>query len=301
LVTQSLAWGAAIAVHLILLVLASRTEPSLENWAAAMAAVIHADLAEQAPIAIDAAQRPPAPEEVQPEPESAPVPDSTPEVVTEVAEFVDEAARPEPVPSIVRPSRDTSSAEIEAPADPPANPAEPAQAAQAGQAGQVLTADPETAGPVDLTDNSFVAGTASAYVGGATTSAGTGIAPVSMSAVNRDGEAVAGTSAAAAQPPAEARRRRSRARPVQLQGGEWNCDWPAAALAQDIYEQAVVVRVVVDSAGDVVDASAAADPGYGFADAAIACARQRRFTPARNDDGENVRATSPPIRVRFTR
>ena len=48
---HSSAWALALGLHCLLLIAANRTEPSLEIWSAQMAALIHEDLAAQAPVA----------------------------------------------------------------------------------------------------------------------------------------------------------------------------------------------------------------------------------------------------------
>lgn len=284
-------WGIAVAAHVVLLLLASRTEPSLENWAAEIAASIHADLAAAAPVVIDPPAQPPPPmvaeQETAPEP-----PEQAPPV--EPAE----PAAAEPPPRTPPPSAPPETERRAEPAPVERPPAEPAQA------GTVMTADPANDAPVDLTDNTFITGTGSHYAGGASSADGTGQVPVDLTEL-----AVVGTPGATVAPPQSGdagqteprRRQRSAARPVQLRGGEWRCDWPEQAIAEDIYEQSVVVRVVVNVDGEVVDTIIVDDPGFGFGAAAATCARARRFSPARDDDGAPIQATSPAIRVRFTR
>ena len=177
------------------------------------------------------------------------------------------AAAPAPAPK-TQPAPQPRAA---APAQPPA--ASPAQAAQ------IIAAD----APVDLTADTFVTGTASAYAGGATTGSGESSTQVAAVAEPTNGQGRAVT------------------QPVSLTSEQWQCPWPAAALAQDLYEQFVIVRAWVRADGSVERASVVSDPGYGFGAAAMTCALRTRFNPARNARGESVRALSPPIRVRFTR
>jgi len=252
---HSIAWALAIALHLLLLFAANRTEPSLEIWSAQMAAMIHEDLASQAPVAIEAAP-PPEPE---PEPEPAPKPKKV------VA----------PAPKVVEP---------EATSPSPTPVGEPAPPAESGQ----IVAAEETA-PVDFTDNTFVAGNGKAYVGGASASDGTNKVAVPAGAVDRNAKPNANPG------------RRSKARSIQLSGNEWRCDWPEAAMEQDIYEQFVILKVIVNSDGTVEKAWALSDPGNGFGAAAEACARRTKFSAAKDASGRAISATSPPIRVRFTR
>ena len=73
-------------------------------------------------------------------------------------------------------------------------------------------------------------------------------------------------------------------------------------MNEDIYEQYVVLRVVVTASGKVENAKVLTDPGYGFGDAAVVCALRTRFSPALDANGQPIQAsTSPAIRVRFTR
>ncbi|MDD9944662.1 MAG: TonB family protein [Myxococcales bacterium] len=261
---HGVAWLVALSVHFVLLALANRAEPSLETWSARMAAAIHRNLAAQAPIAIEA---PPATE----------LRDGPPPEPAEVSSLP-----PEPVP---RPAKRTRP--VRAPVGPTSEP--DARPAPPTEAGRVVAAPAEPWGPVDLTDATFVSGTATTYLGGASAGSGTNEASVPQRAVDRN----ASSSSKSKTP--------SGARPVQLLGGEWRCDWPEAAVVQDIYEQFVVIRVVVRADGTVERATTDTDPGHGFGRAAVECARRMRFSPARDASGLPVRATSPPIRVRFMR
>ena len=90
-------------------------------------------------------------------------------------------------------------------------------------------------------------------------------------------------------------------RPVALLEGNWACPWPAEADAAQIDEQTVVIRVRVGAEGAVEAADLVADPGVGFGRAALACARQTHFQPARDAGGAPIVAWSSPIRVHFTR
>ncbi len=265
----------AIVAHGVLYLVAQAKEPSLETWAANIAALIHADLVsnaatEMAPSPTPASSNPPDP--------APPLPQAEPEPADSKA-----------LPSPVRPAE-------QEPLTPDAPPPAPARtesddSAPPGQAGELLTAEPSSA-PVDFT-GTFVTGSGRAYAGGATTRTGTGQqanTQVSTRALNPSS-----SSALAPQPSA------SRARPVQLPEGRWTCAWPKAALNQDIYEQHVLLRVRVNAEGTVEAVTLLDDPGHGFGAAATACARATRFAPAKDEEGRAVAATSPPIRVRFTR
>jgi protein TonB len=165
---------------------------------------------------------------------------------------------------------------------------EKATPAPAAQAGDILAQDVDEREPVDLTSNAFVTGT-SAYAGGATAPGGT-----NASAVGRQGLHQGA-------PPVKASGAGNASQPVRLAASEWSCPWPEEAIDQDIYERDVVLRVVVRNDGTVESARVLSDPGIGFGRAALDCARTTRFSAATDAAGRPIRATSPPIRVRFTR
>ena len=170
----------------------------------------------------------------------------------------------------------------EAPALPDDAPPPPAEA------GQVVAADDSASQPLDFTRFDISTGEGQRFPGGITASSGTSSRAVQAPAVNRHAEprALAGA---------------SRARPVGPPRRNWDCPWPAGATALSIKEQFVVIRAVVRADGAVASAELISDPGYGFGEIALACARQQRFPAATDDDGRPITATSPPIRVKFTR
>ena len=157
------------------------------------------------------------------------------------------------------------------------------------QAGRIVAAEPHPDAPVDLTGNTFVTGSADAYAGGITTATGTNKVAVPPAVVDPN--------ARPTRRPGEP----DRSAPVRLSEEEWQCPWPREADAEQIDEQAVILRVLVRADGSAETASLVSDPGHGFGQAALACALRTRFTPARNSAGEPIQAQSPPIRVRFTR
>jgi protein TonB len=165
----------------------------------------------------------------------------------------------------------------------PASPPPPAQAAA------IVAQQPSPGAPVDLTGEGFVTGTARAYAGGVTAAQGTN--EVATRAGDVDPSAQSGV-----RPTPE-----DHASAVWLEGRNWSCPWPREADAEQIDEQTVVIRVVVAADGTAESVTVVSDPGHGFGQAAATCATQTRFTPARDHEGTPVRATSPPIRVRFTR
>jgi len=157
------------------------------------------------------------------------------------------------------------------------------------QAAAVLTrAAPEA--PLDLTGNVFASGDAASFPGGATAGAGRSTAPVT---------GTIDVHAPAANRPTVAKA--SLARPVALAAGTWVCPWPSEADAEQIDQQIVVIRVRVGADGTVDSAQLVADPGTGFGGAAMTCARQTRFEPARDADGDPIASWSPAIRVHFSR
>ena len=157
------------------------------------------------------------------------------------------------------------------------------------QAGQIIAQDPTAGAAIDLTAQTFVTGSANAYAGGTTTARGTNAVAVPTRSVDPNA-APTGT-------PGEP----DRSNTIRLEGDEWRCAWPREADAEQIDEQAVVIRVVVRADGTVESATLVSDPGHGFGQAAVACATRTRFVPARDRGGRAFTSTSPPIRVRFTR
>lgn len=195
-----------------------------------------------------------------------------------------------PPPSPVTPEN-TAREHRATPAKPPPVTVHPVRSSglEAAQAATVVAQPPESGTPVDLTADEVVTGTATAYPGGLTASTGT-----STSAVG--------------QAPAAPRSRQTtssvaldHSSPVSLATESWSCPWPREADAQQIDEQTVILRVLVTADGDPENATVVSDPGQGFGPAALACAMRTHFTPAHDPKGNPMRATSPPIRVRFTR
>lgn len=194
-----------------------------------------------------------------------------------------------------------------APREPRAAPISPALAARiaaiarvqqaiATTAAAVAAARAQAAAPVDLSHLSDVRGAVTA----GTVSPTGGL----VGAGGHGGAAGGGAPGAAAMPGAggQGASRPSLAQPARPVGGDdWSCPWPREAYEADVYAERVIVRVVVNADGSVAGASAQNDPGFGFAAAAEACARRQSFSPARDDSGQPVRATTPAMAVRFTR
>lgn len=201
-------------------------------------------------------------------------------------------APPPPKPPDLPPPTPTPTPVAPAPVMPPPVAKAPTTPPPPAQAAKVVAAAPDPAAPVDLSD-AFVTGDAAAYAGGVTTSGGTNDKAVHTPEVNQD--------TPPAPPPRPTPKGPDRSRPVSLDEDNWSCAWPKAADEEQIDEQAVILKVSVDAKGKVSSAHIVSDPGHGFGAAAIACALKTRFTPALDSNGEATAATSPPIRVRFTR
>jgi protein TonB len=172
----------------------------------------------------------------------------------------------------------------EPPAATPASEAPPPSA----EAGQVVAADESASQPLDFTGFDISTGKGPRYAGGITTAPGTISRAKLGPLVGRNADQ-------------NTRGGASRARPVGPPRRDWDCPWPAEADALSIDEQFVVIRAVVRADGSVASAELISDPGYGFGEIALLCARQQRFPAATDNDGRPITATSPPIRVRFTR
>jgi protein TonB len=82
---------------------------------------------------------------------------------------------------------------------------------------------------------------------------------------------------------------------------DWSCPWPREAEDQEIERQEVIIHVVVGADGRVETVSAVGDPGFGFAQAAMECAKETTFVPARDRDGRPTRSAPTAVRVRFRR
>jgi periplasmic protein TonB len=211
----------------------------------------------------------------------APVPQAAPKPTIKVEHVVDlnppapPPPAPAPAPRVARAPAPVKAPPRDAPPSPP--PAEPAQAAA------VVAVDAAEA-PLDFTGFDIVSGSSERYAGGVTASNG------------RSTKAVPGSAAEASGPASP-----GKARSVQLPARSWSCPWPREADALRIDEQTVVLRVVVTPEGRVTSAELLSDPGHGFGQAALACAREVRFDAALDAEGRPYLAASPPIRVRFTR
>lgn len=276
----SIHWGLPIFIacllHCLLWWIASSTGLSLETWSARMATSIHQELVAQAPVAVETALfKVPAP---QPEVQVAPLMEAKPPPPPPSREVKRRGTSSVQTKKSKRAMRSTTRASTSS-APKPAQ-SEPAQA------GKVIAAESQER--VDLTDNVFIQGTGSAYVGGVTTAQGRGM--TARSSLKSKGRRVE-----------PKRRANSKARSVRLSAKDWKCAWPQEAVDQRIYQQTVVIKVIVNPEGRVDQAIVLDDPGFGFGEAAKRCALVTAFSPAVNREGEAIRALSPPIKVRFTR
>jgi protein TonB len=193
---------------------------------------------------------------------------------------------PPPPPAVVPERTIREHREALAKAPSAAAHAERAPGHEAAQAATVLAQIPNSATPFDLTADTVVTGTATAYSGGVTASNGTSASPGEQAPSRHQAPSSVAVDWSI---------------PVSLASESWSCPWPHEADAEQINEQTVVLRIVVAAGGDPESVTVVSEPGHGFGAAAVVCASRTHFTPARDRSGEPVRATSPPIRVRFTR
>ena len=156
------------------------------------------------------------------------------------------------------------------------------------QAGRLVAKEPSD-DEVDFTDFTVVSGESARFAGGVTAPSGTNPNAVRTSTVDPNAR------------PGGPQGEGSLAAPVRLFARDWTCPWPEQAEMLGITEQTVVIRAMVDTAGRAKKVTLLADPGHGFGTAAVSCARTAKFQPARDRNGTEYAATSPPIRVRFTR
>ena len=255
--------------HLALAIWALSSRPSLEHWSAELAARVHTELTHVEIV------------EIEPPP---PKPPSAPEI-----------APKEPPPPPQEPDDKSPPAIAES---PKTSPKEQVREAPPAQAGRILGADANA--PVDFSDSAFLSGQGSTYAGGVTSASSTATQAGGKGNAKNPPEPAQGPSK---RPKKKGRRRDDRSQPVQMRPGEWRCPWPSAATGEPIHEEVVVLRVRINALGKLIDARLIDDPGRGFGDAALTCARAQRelFTAARTPKGTAIRAWSPPIRVRFYR
>ena len=91
-----------------------------------------------------------------------------------------------------------------------------------------------------------------------------------------------------------------KSRPARARRHRVNCAFPPEAAEHDIDRASVTLSVSLDAAGKLVRVRILSDPGYGFGQAALDCAKTMAFDPALDDDGTPV-ASRPAVRIRFKR
>jgi protein TonB len=219
---------------------------------------------------IEAPPPPPAPTAKEPEPEPEPVP--PPKPVVQPPPPKDE---PEP--------------------EPPPEPAKRLFAAAAeavAQAAKILATDDDVPGAP-----SIASGNADGPTYGMVAGAGTGSAPTFNPRAGLTAKPGVPGGAPSAPPPLD------RTRGAHVFGGfTEDCDFPPEADTAGIDHAAVTVVVTVgpNAAAEVVEV--VDDPGHGFGRAARSCVLTKlKFLPARDREGNLLRAKTPPTIVRFTR
>jgi protein TonB len=81
----------------------------------------------------------------------------------------------------------------------------------------------------------------------------------------------------------------------------WNCAFPPEADAAKVDSAVVTLVVTVSATGKAIKVMVMQDPGNGFGRAARDCALTRTYKPALDDQGKPIEASTPAIRVKFTR
>jgi len=191
---------------------------------------------------------------------------------------------------------------VVAPADTPPpqdDPYEPPPAAAA--APNVITQEPDPDEPLDMTSFGIATGTGEGPGYGMV--AGAGTAKTATQNPNAQVGGVPGgkgTGGPPPPPPPPAGPDRSKAASL-VGSASWNCPFPPEAEAEDMNLAYVTLSVTVRPDGTPLSVKVVNDPGHGFGRAARLCALQRRYTPALDREGKPITATTPPIRVKFTR
>jgi protein TonB len=182
--------------------------------------------------------------------------------------------------------------------DDPYKETPPPQAAAPAKADDIYNAKDDGQQPLDfgtMVDND--GGKGSGH--GVQANEGQGTAPVTQKGTKIDGTpggTGTGTAPAAA-PPAP-----DKSRPPTLAGStSWNCPFPAEADAEGRDSAVATIIVKVRPDGSPESVSVVNDPGSGFGRAARSCALTRRYQPGLDRDGNATTASTPPIRVRFSR
>lgn len=107
---------------------------------------------------------------------------------------------------------------------------------------------------------------------------------------------------AAPPPPPPPPPRPDRSRPASLNGArQWDCGFPSSADVEGIRSAVVVLRIIVRPDGRPQKIEVVSDPGHGFGTHARNCAKQHRFQPALDRDGNPIKGSIGPIPIRFMR
>ncbi len=170
------------------------------------------------------------------------------------------------------------------PPAPPRPPPRRASSPAAAQSGRVVTATPNPAAPVDLTQFAMPVGKSESYAGGLTAAAGTSTVAVTDPRASARG--VGGG---------------SQARPAAPARHEWACTWPEEEQSSDLHDIRVTIRVKVGETGRAEEVEVLNSPKDSFTQAARTCARGETFRPARNDAGQEVAGLTSPFAVHFVR
>ena len=157
----------------------------------------------------------------------------------------------------------------------------------AAQAAQVITAETDPNAPVDFGDPGFVQGTGTSYAGGTTQANGTGTKPNLAGVIGTGGSGAAQVGNLSRKP--------------GLDGStDWDdCPFPSEAEAAQVDKAYVTMRVEVSAEGRAKKVIIVKDPGLGFAREARACAMRKRYTPAKDQAGNTVDATTEVIGISF--
>lgn len=182
------------------------------------------------------------------------------------------------------------------PEDPPKDtpPAPPA----AAQAAAVLTQAPTPDEPVDLTGNTMVVGTSTAFAGGTTQANGTSTTAVRNA--NAVATGVPGGTGTAPSPGNGTGPDKSRAAGL-LGSTDWDCPFPPEADAEQIDSAYVTLQVTVGADGKPSQVTIVQDPGHGFGREARRCAMRKTYNTALDRDGKALGGATKPFRVRFSR
>jgi protein TonB len=206
---------------------------------------------------------------------------------------------PPPPPPEPEPPPEPPSPEPPAAPPPPKAAAAPPEAAPpppAAQAGQVLAQDPDPDEPVDLTGNTFVQGTGDSYVGGVTSSTGTGKTAVKDPRAAGSAQGVPGGSPTGV-PGGTGPDLSSHAHP---RSGSWDCGFPAEADMEQINVARVTIAVTTTVDGRATNVSVLKDPGYGFGATAKRCALGKEYVPSKNRAGQPIAETFT-VNINFKR